>query len=597
MRTALGLGVFAVGLGALGWWSYDNHASTIEETLTATSATALEGLSRHGVSTDVSGRDITVSGLAHDDAEAAKIVSTLDGLTGTRVVRDKMERLPSVAPYHLSADKTLDGLMIVGVMPDQARIDAIKDAQDENTKVTLDLAAGEPDALWGQAVETGLAGLSQLQTGSLKIEDRTLSVSGLAASRNALAATQDAFATLPKGYSVVADLDLPPHPALDVSFDGTQADVRGNLPKDTSADSFAALGAEKVAIEATLDRDSADRARWDQTLAAGLAGLAKLSPGRLQIDEKKVVLKGRAPNMAAADAAAEALAGVPNGYAVETAIDLAPTPGLVVAYDATAGAVLTGALPQGSDLDALKASVPAATVETKVTLDAEGDASAVLEATKAFGKWIGEYESAKLVAEAGKVSLDAETAPGANTALIAKRLKEALGGSAVIATRVSAKTVADGTKRLNQATGQQEVYQAGYWLPALSFDPSAETCSDQAKGVLAAKGISFLSGSSDLDVTARAALNKLAAVVRMCTQGGALALEIGGHTDNTGSLAVNERLSNERAAIVAEALVERGVKKAVVSSKGYGPSQPIADNATAEGRAQNRRTEVTWIER
>lgn len=70
---------------------------------------------------------------------------------------------------------------------------------------------------------------------------------------------------------------------------------------------------------------------------------------------------------------------------------------------------------------------------------------------------------------------------------------------------------------------------------------------------------------------------------------------IEGHTDSTGSLALNERLSKERAAAVKDYLIENGIEKSRLESEGYGPSKPVASNNTAAGRAQNRRTEVVLI--
>ena len=69
--------------------------------------------------------------------------------------------------------------------------------------------------------------------------------------------------------------------------------------------------------------------------------------------------------------------------------------------------------------------------------------------------------------------------------------------------------------------------------------------------------------------------------------------EIEGHTDITGSLALNERLSKERAASVKDYLVTIGMDAKRLTSEGYGPSRPIADNKTAAGRQQNRRVEIS----
>jgi OmpA family len=69
-------------------------------------------------------------------------------------------------------------------------------------------------------------------------------------------------------------------------------------------------------------------------------------------------------------------------------------------------------------------------------------------------------------------------------------------------------------------------------------------------------------------------------------------IRIQGHTDSIGSAAHNEKLSLERAGAVRDVLVSRGVDPRQILVEGAGSSRPIADNATAEGRAENRRVEL-----
>lgn len=69
-------------------------------------------------------------------------------------------------------------------------------------------------------------------------------------------------------------------------------------------------------------------------------------------------------------------------------------------------------------------------------------------------------------------------------------------------------------------------------------------------------------------------------------------IDVNGHTDSTGSVAHNQALSERRAASVANYLAARGVDQRRMSTLGFGASQPVASNATPEGRAQNRRVEV-----
>jgi outer membrane protein OmpA-like peptidoglycan-associated protein len=73
-------------------------------------------------------------------------------------------------------------------------------------------------------------------------------------------------------------------------------------------------------------------------------------------------------------------------------------------------------------------------------------------------------------------------------------------------------------------------------------------------------------------------------------------IELQGHTDNVGSAKSNLVLSEARANTVRAYLLTKGIDPARVTAKGYGMSVPIASNKTAEGRAQNRRTEVKILE-
>ncbi len=72
-------------------------------------------------------------------------------------------------------------------------------------------------------------------------------------------------------------------------------------------------------------------------------------------------------------------------------------------------------------------------------------------------------------------------------------------------------------------------------------------------------------------------------------------IEVGGHTDNKGSSDYNMELSEKRAKAVAEYIISKGIDPQRVSYKGYGYTQPIADNSTEEGRRLNRRTEIKII--
>jgi len=69
-------------------------------------------------------------------------------------------------------------------------------------------------------------------------------------------------------------------------------------------------------------------------------------------------------------------------------------------------------------------------------------------------------------------------------------------------------------------------------------------------------------------------------------------VSVGGHTDATGSPALNQRLSLRRAQAVRAYLVRQGLAPGAVTAQGYGSDWPVASDDTPEGRAQNRRVEL-----
>src|ERR1043165_7164762 len=102
-------------------------------------------------------------------------------------------------------------------------------------------------------------------------------------------------------------------------------------------------------------------------------------------------------------------------------------------------------------------------------------------------------------------------------------------------------------------------------------------------------GLLFETDKSDLESTTKANLDQLAQTLKKYNDTNVL---VEGHTDNTGDDNYNMKLSDKRAASVEDYLVSQGVAKGRVTTKGYGESQPIADNDTASGRQANRRVEV-----
>ena len=105
-------------------------------------------------------------------------------------------------------------------------------------------------------------------------------------------------------------------------------------------------------------------------------------------------------------------------------------------------------------------------------------------------------------------------------------------------------------------------------------------------------GITFDYDSSAVQPQFQPTLNEVASTLAEFPK---TYIDIYGHTDSDGSDAYNQGLSERRAQSVANYLALHGVQSARMATRGFGETQPIADNATAQGKAQNRRVEIKIV--
>jgi outer membrane protein OmpA-like peptidoglycan-associated protein/tetratricopeptide (TPR) repeat protein len=114
----------------------------------------------------------------------------------------------------------------------------------------------------------------------------------------------------------------------------------------------------------------------------------------------------------------------------------------------------------------------------------------------------------------------------------------------------------------------------------------------EVNAAIVLKNIFFESNKYELKPESEAELNE---VVQLMKENPTLRIQINGYTDNSGKATDNQTLSENRARAVTNYLTTKGIAAARLSFKGFGDTQPVADNATPEGRARNRRTELSVI--
>ncbi len=143
------------------------------------------------------------------------------------------------------------------------------------------------------------------------------------------------------------------------------------------------------------------------------------------------------------------------------------------------------------------------------------------------------------------------------------------------------------------------VLKDGYLFESMTFDYQSDTAIKaieidmplrkiQIGSKITLNNIFFKSGSYQLLDNSKTELEKL---FKFLSENPTLGVEISGHTDNIGNREANETLSRQRAESVVKYLINSGLEEKRIVAKGYGSSQPVADNNSEEGRSKNRRIE------
>ena len=121
----------------------------------------------------------------------------------------------------------------------------------------------------------------------------------------------------------------------------------------------------------------------------------------------------------------------------------------------------------------------------------------------------------------------------------------------------------------------------------------ADTQASARGMIVSLPDILFDTDQATLKQDAKVVIAKLAGILLIMPE---LNLRVEGHTDSTGSPDYNQGLSERRSASVLEFLGQQGISHERMMSVGYGLTRPVADNATREGRAKNRRVEIVIAE-
>ena len=318
-------------------------------------------------------------------------------------------------------------------------------------------------------------------------------------------------------------------------------------------------------------------------------------------DGRDIVIRGVAPDADSGERLQAAIASIPGVRSVSFVAGgagakdaVAPAEPRFIASHAVAGApvVVTGVVPGGIDLEMLTAASPS----DDVVIENGG-----LESTSAHLKGAPELLAAvtgvAALLDGGQIELttaditvSGTDIDGATASAIREKLSPflGLGYNLVMVGADLPRPEAATTLPLSTTMSEKDDGD-----DAASSDDTLASCQQRLDSMLARRGIRFRNGSAALRRDSRALLDDIATTLNACP---ATSIIITGHTDSRGAVDANLALSERRAATVGDYLAEHGVERRRITTRGVGEMEPVADNATAEGRARNRRIEITLEE-
>lgn len=555
-----------------------------------------DGLTWAEVDTD--GLQVFLFGTAPDEATRFQALSAAGRVVDTSRVIDQtlVEEPKQLAPPRFSVEilRNDAGISVIGLVPAstdrEALIDRFHrmagDAEVTDLLETADFSA--PDG-WATALDYAATTLSDLPRSKVSVEAGHVSIKAMSESPEARSRLQTTLTRRkPDDLRLALDISAP-RPVISpftlrfiidadgARFDACSADTETTRARILKAAADAGL-TDKATCRLGLGVPSR---RWGDAVEIAIAKLAELGGGTLTFSNADISLVAKmGTNQARFDRIVGDLdAALPDIFVLQAVLPEPPSdepdaaPDFIATLSPEGGVQLRG---QVSTEQARKiadsyarALFSSSTVYTAARV-AEG-----VPADWSVRTLTGMEALSLLAHGAVTVTPDLLTVTGKTgnpdaNAMIADLLVTKLGKTSAFEIDV-------------------EYLEA---LDPIASIPTPEECEAMIVEIIGDRKILFEPGSATLDGSATDIMDELADMLKQC---GDIALEIGGHTDSQGREVMNQRLSRDRAQAVLDALRARRVPVRDYSVKGYGETQPIADNESEEGREENRRIEFKLL--
>jgi OmpA-OmpF porin, OOP family len=347
------------------------------------------------------------------------------------------------------------------------------------------------------------------------------------------------------------------------------------------------------------DDGDGDPEEWRRALDALTIIIPRLRLGEARISDQRISISGTLqPGFNADSTRAAIRLSLGSAWQVALEIQEAPPPAVLELSKSALGIEIDGMLPAGIEpVEAVDLMARGDAVSGGgLTGGGGGDVVAWRKALAGLGEITSLYTDAAGRISEGRIEIDGTLLPGYELDRLGAWLGQKLDVEWEIAITGRETPAREGDTRRDLASGQTMRLRRGYWIAEMDFPPGPGTCTNQTNRALSGGNITFVTGKSQIDKSARPLLDRLSGIAIRCLNDGGLKLEIGGHTDAIGDDADNLALSQKRAMAVLLEFMDRGVRADAMTATGRGETRPIADNATESGRAQNHRISFDWTQ-
>lgn len=590
---AFGLAAVACGFGARG------VVATVESRSIEAVQLSLEENGQGFATVIGDGLQVILEGQAPSEAGRFRAISTAGGMVDASRVIDNMTVEDSAdleAPeFSMEILRNDSGISIIGLIPASVDRETLANAlaemagEDANFADLLESADYPEPEGWGAAVSFALRALEQLPRSKISVRADRVTVEAISDSREEKARFEAELRRIsPNGLPVTMDI-MAPRPVVSpyvtrfiIDGDGARFD---SCVSDTPA-------AERRIVDAAMAAGIEGRVRctvalgtptpqWSNAVSLTIASIKELGGGTVTISDADVTLV--------------AAIGTAQGN-----------------FDRIAGE-LENALPDVFALDAILPEAPdnsiagppqfVATLSPEGLVQLRGRVSDDLLNSTAENFARAKFGSADISMGTRIVEGLPNGWPVRVLAGIEALSKLSNGSVTVEPTSIvvrgntgSQSAGGEITRLLVEKLGSTDEFSVDVTyvetLDPIAALPTEAECLEQIQLVTQSRKISFEPGSANIASAGATILDDIAEILQRCAD---LRLEIAGYTDSQGSEGGNQRLSQQRADAVLNALRVRRVPVSNFRSIGYGEENPIADNETEEGREENRRIEFTLI--